>query len=115
VTGNHTSARRIWIVIERESGNEEREVKPGPEAAYGIVTGTCPGCELALGRKPVDEFRIRTEGCNRISHDVARYGGHCVTCNDAVGWVYAQFETIFGLEEDQRVLGNDFSRARAYG
>jgi hypothetical protein len=36
-----------------------------------------------------------------------------MSCNDPVGWVYSERNTIFGVEEDRAVL--EFGRARVYG
>jgi endogenous inhibitor of DNA gyrase (YacG/DUF329 family) len=115
VSGDHNlGCKRIWLVIERESDNETRTVTPGPNGLYGVVEGTCPGCEVALGRKPQSEFRIATGPRIIVSRDTAKYGARCTTCNDAVGWTYAQFETLFGLEEDRAMLDRDHQRARVY-
>jgi hypothetical protein len=101
-------AQRIWLVIERVSGNEERSVVPIDDGRQGCAEGKCPGCAA-------EPFRIKTEPRQVVSHDTARYGAHCVNCGDPVGWAYATFNTIFGLEEDERMLNKDFQRARVYG
>lgn len=100
-------AKRMWLVIERESGNEERGLQPSRCGGHGVVDGVCPGC----GAEP---FRIVTEPRQIVNHDTAKYGARCLVCHDPVGWAYARLNTIFGLEEDRAVLDKDHQRARVY-
>jgi hypothetical protein len=86
----------IRLEIERLSGIDERAV-----SRDGVVAGKCPGC-LA------EPFRILTH-----PKDGDRYGARCVDCNDPVGWVYVEPDTLFGAEEDAAMIG--LARGRVYG
>ena len=44
-------------------------------------------------------------------HDTYRADGHCTACGGNVGVIRAKVSTLFGIEEDERVLGG---RARVY-
>ena len=106
---------KAWLVIQHEDGSiDKRAVVPCPDSAYGVVMGRCPGCPDWLGRQPTGEFRIATEPPRPFSKGVVRAGARCTTCNDAVGYCYAEVDTIFGAEEDRAMLGKDHQRARVY-
>lgn len=106
---------KCWLEIQHEDGSvEKRSVVPGPDNAYGVVEGKCPGCPDWLGRQPSGEFRIATEPPENFKRDVVRAGARCTVCNDAVGYCYAEVDTIFGTEEDRAMLGKDHQRARVY-
>ncbi|HEX6051790.1 MAG TPA: hypothetical protein VFZ21_21125 [Gemmatimonadaceae bacterium] len=93
-----------WLEINRADGSvERRDVRPaGP---VGIAAGSCPGCCT----KP---FEVRGGGPQRLPDDrTIRSGGRCVACGEAVGYLFAQPDTLFGLEEDERVL---HGRPRVY-
>lgn len=93
---------RVWLEINRDSGIERRHVKPGP--VVGTVDGACPGCAA-------EPFLIKGHGARRHDERTHRAGARCVSCDDPVGYVYARVDTIFGLEEDERVL---HGRCRVY-
>jgi hypothetical protein len=95
----------IRLEIQRAASVESRRVRPCDSGRYGLVDGACPGC----GANP---FLIAGTGAHRQSDDrTLRAGGRCVKCGDAVGYIYATTNTLFGLEEDERVLNG---RARVY-
>ena len=86
----------LRLEIERLSGIDDRAV-----SRDGIAAGACPGCKA-------EPFRIATHPPER-----GRAGGRCVACNDPVGWVYEEPDTLFGKEEDDAILVH--GRARVYG
>ena len=93
---------KVWLEVQRRSGIDKRNVRP--DGRVGIATGQCPACN-------VRPFRIM--GGNLRRHDDRAYiaNGRCVDCGEAVGYIYHRPSTIFGIEEDQRVL---HGRARVY-
>lgn len=99
---------KTWLEIQRADGVERRAVTVvrstdfGSE--HGLVEGACPGCK-------VEPFRIHGHGTERFDRDTVRAGTRCMNCKDPVGWCYTKVSTIFGLEEDERVL---HGRARVY-
>jgi hypothetical protein len=107
---NHRSAERgaeeymttITLEINRSTGIEVRAVRSLGRVAE--ADGACPGCNVA-------PFLIVGSGKHRHSRDTYRAGGRCKACGDAVGWIYAKVDTIFGTEEDDAVLNG---RARVY-
>lgn len=86
---------RCHLEIQTTSGIDRRKVTP--DGRVGIAAGACPGCKA-------EPFRV--QGGNRRIHDRETYvaDGRCVDCGDAVGYIYARVETVFGLEEDRNVL-----------
>lgn len=95
----------VWLEINRTNGFERRQVRSEHGSVVGTVDGACPGCE----RTP---FLVKGHGAQRHGERTLRAGVRCVDCGDPVGYVYARIGTIFGLEEDERVLNG---RARVYG
>lgn len=93
-----------FLEIERHSGNERRGVSTDPTSQAGIAEGACPGCGIT-------PFRVVGAGLFRIPRGW-KSGGKCVACGDSVGWVFIEAQTIFGTEEDERVLRH--GRARVY-
>jgi hypothetical protein len=77
---------------------------PFPSCAYAVVDGwTCQNC----GKNGVAGRDKRIEG-----HDVYAANGGCADCKIITGVVRAKvFSTLFGLEEDERVLNG---RCRVY-
>ena len=99
-------AAKIWLEIQRRDGIETRDVRPNPETAdNAIVDGACPSCAC-------EPFYVKGTHPRRMPDDrTLRSGGYCLHCGDPVGWIYAQPDTLFGLEEDDRVL---HGRCRVY-
>lgn len=95
---------KTYLEIQRQSGIDRRKIRP--DGAVGIADGECPGC----GASP---FLVRGGNLRRDvgSHDRYQADGHSVCCGDPVGYLYAEVDTIFGAEEDERVL---HGRARVY-
>jgi hypothetical protein len=97
-------AVKAWLEINRSDGSiDRRELVPHDN--YAEADGACPGC----GATP---FQVAGhQGAQRLTDNrTLRAGGRCLSCGDAVGYLYAQPDTIFGLEEDARVR----ERARVY-
>lgn len=87
------------LAIERKHGIDRRAVE-----SDGTAQGACPGCG-------VYPFVVRAHPPERVNQQTWRAGARCVACNDPVGWVYFEADTIFGAEEDERIFRG---RARVY-
>lgn len=76
---------------------------PDPDAA--LVEGACPHC----ARTP---FMVQGTG-RRIAQDDRAYeaDGVCTGCSKFVGIIRAEVNTLFGIREDEAVLGG---RCRVY-
>ncbi len=96
-------ANVIYLEINHAAGTEQRAVKS--YGNFAEAEGACPGCKA-------DPFYIQGGGRIRISDDTYRANGRCRNCDDAVGYIFAKVETIFGLEEDENMLLR--SRCRVY-
>lgn len=95
---------KLWLEIQRTSGIDHRDIKP--DGVVGVASGICPGC----GTEP---FLVQGHGRSRHgSAHTYRAGATAKCCGDSVGFIFAQPETLFGLEEDEAVLNG---RARVYG
>jgi hypothetical protein len=97
---------KAWLEINRESGVDKRAVSATRGSPVGLADGACPGC----GTVP---FLIQGHGVEIHSRDVLKSPSTAKCCGDPVGYVYAQADTLFGLEEDFAVLVH--GRARVYG
>ncbi len=96
---------RPWLEIQRESGVEKRRVRAERGAPTATADGECPGCKAS-------PFLIAGHGAHRMPDDrTLKAGMRCVACGDPVGWCYWRPDTVFGLEEDERVLNG---RPRVY-
>lgn len=94
---------KTYLEIERASGRvEQRNVTP--DGSTGIAFGECPSCKAS-------PFRVQGCGVERVDDRTVRAGGRCVDCGEAVGWIYHEPDTLFGVEEDQAVL---HGRPRVY-
>lgn len=76
---------------------------PGAPAAE-VPALACPHC----GEQPL---RAAGRGIRETTHDTYVADAACQACGGAVGTLRAQVDTIFGIEEDERVL---HGRARVY-
>jgi hypothetical protein len=77
-----------------------------PESERWIdVQGQCPACNS-------EEFRVIGDVTRqKIGHDTVKAPALALCCGAEVGEVHVELSTIFGLEEDERVL---HGRARVY-
>jgi hypothetical protein len=92
---------KLRLEIQRSTGIETRKVRPHTsECVYPTAEGTCPGC----GVSPFWLCGNYARPNPNRPYDELRSGGKCVKCGDSVGWVYTRVDTIFGIEEDRRVL-----------
>lgn len=77
-----------------------------PESERWInVAGRCPACS-ADGLRVIGDKRRQT-----IGHDTVTAPALATCCGATVGTVRVELDTIFGLEEDERVL---HGRCRVY-
>jgi hypothetical protein len=94
-----------WLEIQRSTGVDKRAVRSERGSPVGTADGACPGC----GTEP---FLVQGDGLRRHTHDTYRANGRSKCCGDAVGYLFAKTDTLFGLEEDDAVLRH--GRARVY-
>lgn len=95
----------FWLEIQRITGIDRRDVTPLPEGKLGLADGQCPGC----GAEP---FHVQGSDLESLSADTFRANGRAACCGDAVGYLYARRDTLFGAEEDRAML--TFGRPRVY-
>lgn len=70
-------------------------------AEYVTVSGTCPHCG-------VEPFNVRGGGIMSKDHDSKYAEASCLACGKHVGRMRVRFDTIFGIEEDERVLNGRY-------
>jgi len=100
------------IELRMSGGAETRSVKAPPrDEVFAIAEGACPYC----GASP---FRVGGTGKHIAAGDeghdtyVARAKCASAACGREVGVLVARVDTIFGLEEDERVTAGPW---RVYG
>ena len=64
----------------------------------------CPGCK-------VEPMAVRTDEREIEGHDTYVGTAYCCACKTVVGQLRVKMSTVFGLEEDERVLNG---RPRVY-
>ena len=69
-----------------------------------VDSGLCEKCKLT-------PLVVRGQGINRHDHDTYYADAVCVGCGEAAGELQTKISTVFGIEEDERVL---FGRCRVY-
>lgn len=81
-----------------------RECKlPHSSADHVMPEGKCPECGQ-------EEWKVQGGETTR-GHDTYSAPARCVLCGERVGTLVVKMDTLFGLEEDERVL---HGRARVY-
>lgn len=85
-------------------GDKELALETGEGAPTAKAKGaTCPACGVPL--------RVLGNGRRIGGHDFYTSNAFCAACRAQVGEVRAYVSTVFGLEEDERVL---HGRCRVY-
>jgi hypothetical protein len=78
-------------------GVKHKVVPPYEGASHADVPGqNCPHCKK--------ELRVQGTGKHIKSFDTYASVGICVACEKPVGEIQAKVNTLFGLEEDERVF-----------
>ena len=76
-----------------------------PTAEFVTVDGCCPLCKA-------DPFHVSGKaGTTHKERDSIKQEAVCRSCDKVIGHVRVTFDTIFGIEEDERVLNG---RCRVY-
>lgn len=78
-------------------GKTHSATRPFPKADHVVLTIPCPFCG-------VEPMKARGVGGMVKSHDSYRSDAITTCCGKPLDWIKATFDTIFGLEEDERVL-----------
>lgn len=95
----------------RQPAPDDRDVRvarePFPTARRVLAQGACPDC----GASDEGEFTV-AGGIVRYTDDREQIADAvCLDCNSHIGALRVQFDTLFGVEEDRRVL---LGRPRVY-
>ena len=97
------------ITVKTTDGRTLKGALPYEGAEYAVVVGLkCPrpGCESR------EEPGLRVRGPHpETKHDRMVSPATCAYCGSGVGVITAVFSTVFGIEEDMRVLNG---RCRVY-
>jgi hypothetical protein len=83
---------------------EVRRLVPLPSGERAAAEGPCPLCGA-------EELAVAGTGTYREGHDTYAARGITLCCGEPCGTIRAQVDTIFGIEEDDRVL---HGRCRVY-
>ena len=71
-----------------------------PSGAVATVPIACPHCKAAA------PMAVRGGGIRETTHDTYIADARCVQCGEPMGTLRAKVDTIFGIEEDERVLNS---------
>lgn len=86
-------------------GPRRKAVAPHEGAAYVVVEGACPHCKA----EPFNAAGV--QGTLTRGHDTYTADAGCVGCKVVTGKLIITVNTLFGIEEDERVLNG---RCRVY-
>lgn len=81
-----------------------RRLSPLPSGERAIAEGSCPACGAA-------ELPVAGRGRYVETRDTYAARGVALCCGEDIGIIRARVDTIFGVEEDERVL---HGRCRVY-
>ena len=82
-------------------GTKRAATRPFEGADHVVATGACPHCSI-------EPFKVRGSGISRNDHDSYYADAECVACGKFVGTIRAKMDTLFGIEEDERVLNGPY-------
>lgn len=89
---------KITLVI--GDGEDARSIiarLPYENADHVVLDESCPNCEH-------EPCRVRGRGTQWHGHDTHYAVGFALCCNAQLGRIEVKVSTIFGIEEDRRVL-----------
>ena len=88
------------ITLKLDGGTRAAK-RPYEKADHVVVTGACPHCG-------VEPFKAKGRGVSSKDHDSYYAEADCVDCGKFVGTIRAKMDTLFGIEEDERVLSGRY-------
>ncbi len=86
---------KITIVL--DDGTRHKANRPHSESTYVTIPHACPACAKAA---PV---RISGTGIEHTSRDTYFAGAVALCCKKWIGTIETKVDTMFGIEEDERV------------
>jgi hypothetical protein len=91
-------------------GGGSHDAAPSFEGAETVTvpTALCANADCDAG-KPLLVAGVR--GTEKRGHDAVESEAGCVACGKTIGRLVVKFDTVFGLEEDSRMLNG---RPRVY-
>jgi hypothetical protein len=78
--------------------------RPHDQSTFVEVNAACPRCKI-------EPMQVQGNGNSIESRDTYRADARCLACGETVGTLRVKVSTIFGIEEDDRVLNG---RCRVY-
>lgn len=87
------------ITLTLNNGDVRSAKRPYENADHAVASGACPGCKA-------EPFKVA--GCGKSidpdrRHDTYRADAVCIACSGHVGILRVKVDTLFGIEEDERV------------
>jgi hypothetical protein len=92
------------ITIKPDTDVSQNAHLPYEGADHVVGVGRCPLCKRI-------NWRAQGVGPQDTGHDTVESACKCVECGEIVGRIRVRMSTIFGLEEDARVING---RCRVY-
>lgn len=93
------------IAIHIEGETEPREASlPDRSSSFVVASGACPLCRHA-------PLHASGSGEQVTGHDTITSACVCRTCDKRIGSIVVTMDSLFGIEEDRRVLNG---RCRVY-
>ena len=94
---------KITIVL--DSGKRCKASLPYDGAHYILIAIACPnGCASHKHPQAMTETKIAGTGIKHHSHDTYFADAIALCCRKKIGTIETKVDTVFGIEEDERVL-----------
>lgn len=94
---------KITIVL--SDGSRKPAHLPYDGATHVVCSIDCPhGCAPVVVAGIKNLLKISGTGINRTSHDCYFADAVALCCKKRIGTIETKVETIFGIEEDERVM-----------
>jgi hypothetical protein len=97
--------KKLWIMLNTRPGEPEKRVDiPKPKEDVSAIE--VPRTKCQCGAEPMLVHGAGKIICpdSKHRHDTYMADAVCVKCDGHVGILYAKMDTLFGLEEDERVM-----------
>lgn len=94
------------ITLVTDSGHRVEAMLPYDGADHVTVSVDCPhGCVRKSCLGIVTRLKVRGLGIDRTSHDTHYARAVALCCGIRIGTLETTFSTVFGIHEDEAVLG----------
>lgn len=96
---------KLWVQLNTKAGKPDKTAKlkkPKPDEIAAEVIGV--KCQCGAEPMFVSGAGKRISQDPKLKHDTYEADAVCTKCSGHVGIIFAKVDTLFGIEEDERVF-----------